>query len=522
MMKQVLFLIFLIFLLPNAYAQQDSPAPKPSSLAFHVFYNDFESVRQIRNGSLMSVIKNGQWRKLGDMQMGFGFNYLKGLRNKIDAVITLDGSSTDYLFRNGSNMGSSKLLLDGNVMLNFKLSGDKQAVVPYLTAGAGLSAYAGKTGFYMPAGFGLQFNLFGEAFVLADAQSRFALSSSVNHHFQYSVGIGTGIVKKKKPKLPLEEIIKSEVAAPLAKVQPQVKDIAVSVKDAETGLALSGAEVTLQTSDKVLQGFSDANGRVIFSGISASDYAVNGIMNGIKTDLQKIPVTSFNSNSQEINVSLSHNDPRFTLAGIVTNRNTASPEPGVTVLAENLTFRKTAAERSDSGTGAFKIQLEAESDFTVSGRKAGFISNIEKLSTKGLTRSSALYVKLELDVEEAVAGKAIELKNIYYDLGSSRIRPEASSDLEKLILFLKDNASIKIEIASHSDSRGNDSDNLILSQARAMEVVRYLQHSGISGNRLIPKGYGESILVNHCANGVMCSDTDHERNRRTEFKVIDN
>ncbi|MEJ7693422.1 OmpA family protein, partial [Daejeonella sp.] len=96
----------------------------------------------------------------------------------------------------------------------------------------------------------------------------------------------------------------------------------------------------------------------------------------------------------------------------------------------------------------------------------------------------------------------------------------ASSDLEKLVKFLQDNPGLRIEIASHSDSRGSDSSNLLLSQSRAQEVINFVQKQGIDRSRLIAIGYGETRLVNGCINGVNCTEAQHEQNRRTEFKVI--
>lgn len=198
------------------------------------------------------------------------------------------------------------------------------------------------------------------------------------------------------------------------------------------------------------------------------------------------------------------------------------PEGDVTISTVNATHSTTVTQQNQLNDGSFNIPLEAESEFTISGKKAGYISNIEKVSTKGLNRSATLYVKLELAIEEAKVGQSIVLNNIYYNSGSTKIRPEASSDLEKLIKFLKDNPEFTIEIASHTDSRGSDATNLILSQARAQEVVNYLQKNGINKNRLIPKGYGETRLFNGCANGVNCTEAQHAQNRRTEFKVITN
>ncbi len=85
---------------------------------------------------------------------------------------------------------------------------------------------------------------------------------------------------------------------------------------------------------------------------------------------------------------------------------------------------------------------------------------------------------------------------------------------------MTDNPTIWIELGSHTDSRGKDSYNLTLSQKRAESAVQYIISKGIDKNRITAKGYGETQLVNKCANGINCSDEEHQLNRRTEFKIV--
>jgi len=465
------------------------------------------------------MLNNGQWYKIDDMQMGFGVNYLKGISRTIDMVTTLDASSTDYLYKDGSNNGGNKFLLDLNAGLNIKLFNDSRKLVPYFSGGAGLSFYKGKTGIYIPAGAGIQFNLFDEAFVLTSIQYRRALNLTVNDHFYYSLGIGTSISKKKK-KVPAADVQQTEPIITKTEITIPDKNLRIIVSDEQTGLLLPSVEVTINGPLGKIIGVTNANGEVIFNSIQAADYTFSGVLHGINTRIQNIPKESFNASAQEMSFSITHHDPRFTVAGKVNNKSTRNPEGGVLISAVNTTLGNNVSTQSDSKNGTFTIPIEPASDFTVSGKKAGYISNIEKLSTKGLNRSTILYVQLELEIEEAVPGKTITLENIYYDLGSARIRADASSDLEKLVKFLQDNPNLRIEIASHSDSRGSDASNLILSQSRAQEVINFLQKQGVNRSRLIAIGYGETRLVNGCINGVNCTEAQHEQNRRTEFKVI--
>lgn len=110
---------------------------------------------------------------------------------------------------------------------------------------------------------------------------------------------------------------------------------------------------------------------------------------------------------------------------------------------------------------------------------------------------------------------------ILYPLNSALLTPEAKRVIdENLLDFMRQKPLIKIELASHTDSRGSDEYNMSLSQQRAQSVVNYLASKGINKNRLMAKGYGETRLKNKCANGVECSEEEHQVNRRTEFRVI--
>jgi len=81
--------------------------------------------------------------------------------------------------------------------------------------------------------------------------------------------------------------------------------------------------------------------------------------------------------------------------------------------------------------------------------------------------------------------------------------------------------SLKIKVNSHTDSRGRDEYNLMLSQKRAESTVNYMISKGIAKERLQGEGFGETKLINKCSNGVKCSAVDHELNRRSEFIILE-
>ncbi len=130
-------------------------------------------------------------------------------------------------------------------------------------------------------------------------------------------------------------------------------------------------------------------------------------------------------------------------------------------------------------------------------------------------------IKDTLWVEKVVVGQKFVLENIFYDYDKWDILPASEIELNKLIAVMNDNPSWKVELGSHTDARGSDSYNEILSQKRSDSAVAYIIRNGISKDRIIAKGYGETQLINHCKNGVECTDEEHRQNRRTEFKILE-
>lgn len=130
------------------------------------------------------------------------------------------------------------------------------------------------------------------------------------------------------------------------------------------------------------------------------------------------------------------------------------------------------------------------------------------------------YLLGTIDLDSIQIGKRFQLNNIYYDFDKWAIRPEAARTLDKLAVFLKDNPAIKVELGSHTDARGGDNYNLTLSGKRAQSAVDYLTSTqGIDIERITSKGYGETVLINKCDDGISCSETEHQLNRRTEIKI---
>ncbi len=196
-------------------------------------------------------------------------------------------------------------------------------------------------------------------------------------------------------------------------------------------------------------------------------------------------------------------------------------------------------EVKSSIDGRFKFKVKAETDYILTCSKIGFLRGKASESTKGLTKSTDIFVELFMAPTDA----AIEVENIFYDFGKAKLRPESMVALDKLVETLNFNHDITIELSAHTDFRGSDANNMDLSQRRAQSVVDYLIKKGIEAKRLIPKGYGESkprkiskkvaskysflkendVLSEEFINALNNKEdkeTAHQINRRTEFKVL--
>lgn len=206
-------------------------------------------------------------------------------------------------------------------------------------------------------------------------------------------------------------------------------------------------------------------------------------------------------------------DPSFNLLGFVHEKGKSVPVEDVTI--EIINKETGQIVNSTSGfDGKFKTDLLFNNEYTLKAKKPGFYSETDFISTKGLKYSKDFYAEFEVEFIEV--GRTFVLENIFFDFDKWNIRKEASEDLDELVLLLNENPSIEIEMGSHTDIRGTDIYNNILSDKRAESTVNYLIDHGISPDRLRWMGYGEAVLVNDCK---WCSEKDHQENRRTTFTV---
>lgn len=208
----------------------------------------------------------------------------------------------------------------------------------------------------------------------------------------------------------------------------------------------------------------------------------------------------------------------------------------------NNTTRKPVLEIIDSQNPEFDVNFKKGNHYTILIRKPGYLSKrmeayvdvdgcilcfegvgqVQPGVTDNLTDGNAAGVLLaNVELEPIFEGKTLDIENIYYGLGKWNITRKAREQLKKVILLMEDNPNLKLELGSHTDSRGKSSFNKALSEKRAKASVDYIvNNSGISRGRVVSKGYGEEVILNKCKDGVQCTEMEHGINRRTELKIL--
>lgn len=180
------------------------------------------------------------------------------------------------------------------------------------------------------------------------------------------------------------------------------------------------------------------------------------------------------------------------------------------------------------GLGAdalFSLTGDCDDEILVRASHPDYLTQEERISFLDFSEGNLLKITLQKDKNKLDKGvdlaKILDLKPIYFDFDKWNIRPDAEVELQKIIVALEKYPQLKIDVRSHTDSRGNDAYNLTLSEKRNQSTINYLVEVGkIDAQRLSGKGYGETELLNTCSNGVICTKEEHELNRRSEFIIV--
>jgi outer membrane protein OmpA-like peptidoglycan-associated protein len=206
-------------------------------------------------------------------------------------------------------------------------------------------------------------------------------------------------------------------------------------------------------------------------------------------------------------------NPVTVLTGLVLNSKTKAPL-SARIHFENLSSGIEVGEaRSDPKTGAYRIVLPFGTTYGIRAALMGYYSVHENMELK-LTGSKYTELRKDLFMTPLEVGETIKLNNVFFEAGLPVLKPESYPELNRLIEILKENPGIAIELAGHTDHKGDAATLLKLSEDRVKTVKSYLVTSGINESRIAGTGYGDT-------RPVAPSDTEEnsQLNRRVEFKI---
>jgi outer membrane protein OmpA-like peptidoglycan-associated protein len=212
--------------------------------------------------------------------------------------------------------------------------------------------------------------------------------------------------------------------------------------------------------------------------------------------------------------------PLTLLKGVVKDMYNAVPKVIEITVTDNETGIVVGVYHTNSKTGQYLFILTPDKNYNISYESDGFLFYSENRQIDKKTNYYEIYKEIQLP--PIIVGSKVVLNNIFFDFDKATLRPTSNVELRNIIRFLNKYPNVKIEIAGYTDSKGTDEYNIKLSDERALAVVTYLTKNGIAKNRLVAKGYGETLpdSANENSDG---SDNPKGRqlNRRVEMKIIE-
>lgn len=122
---------------------------------------------------------------------------------------------------------------------------------------------------------------------------------------------------------------------------------------------------------------------------------------------------------------------------------------------------------------------------------------------------------LEITVKDSKTDNTLIIENILFERNKAELTAQAMAVLNKVAYTLNQNIKITLQIIAHTDCIGSEESNLKLSNARALEVKKYLVANGVLESNINSIGLGETKPLNNC--GENCTEAEHAINRRVEF-----
>ena len=210
------------------------------------------------------------------------------------------------------------------------------------------------------------------------------------------------------------------------------------------------------------------------------------------------------------------------LAGVITDKESGLPIANARVTLSDKSFAVIKTIYADH-QGKYVFDVDCGNAYYVKAESMDYTPSELKASIPIQSGTTELAIALDKPVRLVAVGtdlaKTFGIEIIYFDLDKSDIRPDAATDLAKIVEVMKEYPSMKVDVRSHTDSRQTRKYNERLSEARAKSTAAWMVRNGIDASRITAKGYGETQLLNGCADGTECSEEQHQKNRRSEFII---
>jgi OmpA-OmpF porin, OOP family len=172
---------------------------------------------------------------------------------------------------------------------------------------------------------------------------------------------------------------------------------------------------------------------------------------------------------------------------------------------------------SNPADGSFKIVLPYDKNYLIRATADKFFAQSENLNLDSLVKAGYKQIHKDLYLVPIEIGQVVRLNNVFFDFDKWDLRPESYVELDRVVKLLQENPTLEIEMSAHTDSYGSDEYNFKLSDNRARSVMEYILSKGVRVNRIISRGYGETVPV-----APNDSPENRQLNRRVEFKILKN
>lgn len=308
--------------------------------------------------------------------------------------------------------------------------------------------------------------------------------------------------------------------------------VKIIAQDKETGIGIAGSliKVVDETGNLYSKAIASADGSNTFLTEPDKDFKILVTADKYLDNNLSFSTKKINDAKEIVEIVPLEKNPGFQLVCFITDRKTGVALANVRIGIKDIKTGLLVIDYTTGEEGGFRkplteCKINDELYYEVTIKCEGYLEKslayYKKLTLPG---EILLHEELDLKMDKIELGtdlaKIIDIKPIYFDLGKFNIRPDAATELDKIVQVMKDNPNMVIELRSHTDSRGDDASNMKLSDKRAKSSAQYVISKGIEASRINGKGYGESMLLNKCGNGVKCTEEEHQINRRTEFIII--